>query len=91
MSLDNAAFNASSSLQASQNILALDLQNDSCLYSLILTSIDVFFRAVGDFWVHLPGPRLSLFLLLFVVTTVVRARSDSCGLRNRLTSFVAIC
>ena len=29
-----------------------------------------------------------LFLLLFVVTTWLRARSESCGLRNQLKTFV---
>ena len=83
------ALNASSSLQ---NILRLDLQNGSTsLYSLILDSIDTFFTTVDGFWVALPGPQLSLFLLLFVVTTQLRARSESCELRicNRLKAFLS--
>ena len=83
------AFNASSYLQ---NILPLDLQNGSTsLYSLILDSIDTFFTTVDGFWVALPDPQLSLFLLLFVVTTQLRARSESCGLRNQLKAFVTVC
>ena len=78
------AFNASSSLQ---NILPLDLQNGSTsLYSLIFDSI------VDGFWVALPGPQISLFLLFYVVTTQLRAgRSESCELRirNRLKAFLS--
>ena len=83
------AFNASSSLQ---NILPLDLQNGSTsLYSLIFDSIGTFFTTVDGFWVALPGPQISLFLLLFVVTTQLRARSESCELRipNRLKAFLS--
>ena len=84
------AFNASSSLQ---NILPLDLQNGSTsLYSLIFDSIDTFFTNVDGFWVALPGPQISLFLLFFVVTTQLRAgRSESCELRirNRLIAFLS--
>ena len=83
------AFNASSSLQ---NILPLDLQNGSIsLYSLIFDSIGTFFTTVDGFWVALPGPQISLFLLLFVVTTQLRARTESCELRirNRLKAFLS--
>ena len=83
------AFNASSSLQ---NILPLDLQNGSTsLYSLIFDSIGTFFATVDGFWVALPGPQISLFLLLFVVTTQLRAKSESCELRipNRLKAFLS--
>ena len=84
------AFNASSSLQ---NILPLDLQNGSTsLYSLIFDSIDTFFTTVDGFWVALPGPQISLFLLFYVVTTQLRAgRSESCELRirNRLKAFLS--
>ena len=83
------AFNASSSLQ---NILPLDLQNGSTsLYSLIFDSIGTFFTTVDGFWVALPCPQISLFLLLFVVTTQLRARTESCELRirNRLKAFLS--
>ena len=83
------AFNASSSLQ---NILPLDLQNSSTsLYSLIFDSIGTFFATVDGFWVALPGHQISLFLLLFVVTKQLRARSESCELRiaNRLKAFLS--
>lgn len=75
-----------------QNILPLDLQDGSTsLYSLILDSIDTFFTTVDGFWVALPSPQLSLFFLLFVVTTQLRARSESCELRicNRLKAFLS--
>ena len=83
------AFNASSSLQ---NILPLELQNGSTsLYSLIFDSIGTFFATVDGFWVALPGHQISLFLLLFVVTKQLRARSESCELRiaNRLKAFLS--
>lgn len=53
------------------------------LYSLILASFDAFFTAVDGFWVALPGPPFPLFLLLFLVTTRLRARSESLGLLSR--------